>query len=476
MQLADPIPSFVDGDLIPLGAVAKDFVRPADGARVGQILEAGEKGVALAVAAASGAFRALQHNPVHKRVELLQAAAHALEGAIEEVAEIICNDVGKPMRIARFEVKRGVEFTRNCAAVVSQLGGEILPLDAAANAADCIGMVRRVPYGVVAAITPFNAPVNLLLQKVAPAIAAGNAIVVKPAIPGLRTASRIAALFSAAGWPKGLFNVVSGDRETAAALVRHSDVRAVTFTGGTAGGDALARLAGAKKFVAELGSNAANIVFADADLSAAATKIASAGFEASGQQCISAQRILVEHSVHDAFVEALVGATQKLKVGPADDPATDIGPMVDEASAARVMDMFKDALARGGKAILIPERKGALVSPAILAEVPRDARLWREEAFGPIVVIVDFKSTDEAIALANDSAFGLQGAVFTSNLSTALRVARDFDVGSLWINEASRFRLDSYPFGGVKNSGFGREGLRYAIEELSQLKFIGIRP
>jgi acyl-CoA reductase-like NAD-dependent aldehyde dehydrogenase len=467
--------SFIGGTLLLLGRESQEFFRPSDGVCLGNLREAGTLGVAAAVVAAKPAERAARHFSLHERVELLNIAASALEAASEEIAQLVCEDVGKPIRIARFETRRGAEFLRNCAAVVSQLSGNMVPVDAAAGGAGCIGFVRHIPYGIVAAIVPFNAPVNLLLQKVAPAIGAGNVVIAKPASPGLRTALRVAELFSKAGWPNGMFNVLSGDRETAAALVTHPDVRAVSFTGGTAGGEALARLAGAKKFMAELGSNAANIVFADADIQAAATKIASAGFEASGQQCISAQRVIIQMSAYKPFLKLFIAAATALKVGPAGDPATDIGPMVSAVSADRVMAMYQDACDHGAKVLLTPRRHGAIVSPAILANVPRSARLWREEVFGPMVVVSTFETEDEALELANDSEFGLQGAVFTRNLETVFRFAREFDVGSLWINEASRFRLDMYPFGGVKNSGVGREGLRYAIEELSQLKFIGIR-
>ena len=351
----------------------------------------------------------------------------------------------------------------------------MLPLDVTAAGAGHFGYTRHVPYGVVAGITPFNAPVNLLVQKVAPAIAAGNAVIAKPAPAGTRTALRLARLFQDAGWPKGLFTVLTGDKETALALASHPTVRAVSFTGGTTAGDALARAAGAKKFVAELGSNAANVVLADADIQEAAQKIAAAAFEASGQQCISAQRVLVEKPVFDAFMQSFAAAASKLKVGRADDPATDVGPMVSRAAAERVMAMCEDAIASGATYALEPQHADALVSPGILLNVPRTARLWREEVFGPMAIVVPFEGVADGLAFANDSPFGLQGAVFTSNLRSAFQFADQFDVGALWINEASRFRLDIYPFGGMKQSGVGQEGLRYAIEEFSQVKFIGIR-
>ncbi len=263
------------------------------------------------------------------------------------MAKLICEDVGKPIKAANFEANRGCDFLEACIAAVSQLRGEVLPLDAVATGRGLTGFTKRVPYGVVGGITPFNAPVNLLLQKVAPAVAVGNAIVVKPALSGSRVATRMAELFLKAGWPEGLFNVVTGDRETALALAAHPDVDAgVVHRRTRRPSNDLVRAAGAKKFLAELGSNAANIVLADADLKFAATRIASAGFEASGQQCISAQRVLVQRSVLDEFLSLFVSAAKAMKVGPATDPATDVGPMVHLAAAQRVMSMVEDALAK----------------------------------------------------------------------------------------------------------------------------------
>ena len=471
---------FTASSFIPDASVAAasytEFTRPQDGRVIGRIAEGGPEGVDAAVTSAGEAFRAHRKTPLATRVAWLKAAAKAIRDHAAELADLICEDVGKPIRMARFEANRGAEFIEACAAAAPHLKGEVLSLDAAAAGAGLIGMTRRVPFGVVAGITPFNAPVNLLVQKVAPAIAVGNAIVVKPAFAGTRVALRLAELFVEAGWPKGLFNVVTGDKDTAIALASHPGVAAISFTGGTAAGNDLVRAAGARKFLAELGSNAANIVLADADLPLAASRIASAGFEASGQQCISAQRVLVDRAVIEQFMPLFVAAARALKVGQASDAATDVGPMVHAGAAGRVMGMVADAVKRGARLVLAPERDGATVSPGILTEVTRDSRLWNEEVFGPIVVVTAFDGADQAIELANDSEFGLQGAVFTRSLAHAMRFADEMEVGSLWINEASRFRLDMYPFGGVKQSGIGREGVEYAMEELSQIKFIGIRP
>ena len=470
------ISSFLGGEPAPAGAGTFNLIDPQSLKPIGAIVEAGEAGVAAAVQLAKAAFEANRKAPVHQRVKWLRDGAAALRKAVDEIAPVISQDVGKPIRVCRGEIARGAEFIEAVAACLPQMNGEVLPLDATAPGDGHFGFTRRIPYGIVAGIIPFNGPINLLVQKVAPAVAAGNAIITKPHPAGTRTALKLAELFQAAGWPKGLFTVLTGDKTSAAALVAHPDVRCVSFTGGTAGGDALAKLAGAKKFVAELGSNAANIVMADADIADAARKIAGAAFEASGQQCISAQRVLVEKPVLERFTEAFVTAAKALNVGRADDPKTDVGPMVSAAAADRVMGMCEDAVKRGASYALKPQRDGATVSPGILVAVPQAARLWCEEVFGPIAVVTPFSGIEEGLRLANDSAFGLQGALFTSNLRSAFRFAEDFDVGCLWVNEPSRFRVDVYPFGGVKSSGVGREGIRYAIEEMSQLKFIGIKP
>jgi acyl-CoA reductase-like NAD-dependent aldehyde dehydrogenase len=466
--------SFIDGKIAENVLSAFDLITPQDGKVIGRIAEAGQAGVDKAVEAASAAFAKHRKQPTHVRIGWLRAAAKALLEAADDVAATICTDIGKPIRMASFEVRRGAEFLEATAAALTQLGAETVPLDVTAAGAGHFGFVRHIPYGVVAGITPFNAPVNLLVQKVAPAIAAGNAIVVKPAPAGTRTALKLAKLFQDAGWPPNLFTVVTGDKETATALAAHDGVRAVSFTGSTRGGEALARAAGAKKFLAELGSNAANIVLDDADVAAAAKKIASAAFEASGQQCISAQRVLVARPRLQGFIDAFVHAASVLNVGEATDPKTDVGPMVSAAAAERVIAICANAIAKGARYALEPSRKGAIVSPGILVNVSSEARLWREEVFGPIALVAGFDRIDDAIALANDSPFGLQGSVFTRDLAAVLRFADDFDVGALWVNEATRFRLDNYPFGGVKHSGVGREGVRYAIEELSQIKFVGM--
>jgi len=469
--------SWIDGkrvDTHPSDA-GFDLVSPLTGNVLYRIVETDKATVDRAVKRAHAAWKLHRRSTIAQRVAWMEALASAFEKDAARITEMIIGTIGKPRRAANFETSRVGAFIRSCIAELLAGRGEVLPLDSAPAGAGHLGFARRVPYGVVAAITPFNAPANLLVQKLAPALATGNAMVVKPHPTGIEVALAFAELAKQAGLPDGLFNVITGDRSAALELAAHPLTAVITLTGGVAAARALSQAAGPKKFCAELGSNAANLVLADANLEDAATKIAAAGFEASGQQCISAQRVIVEQSVFEAFVEKFVTAAKKLKVGDPTDPATDVGTMVSVAAAQRVMALVTDAEQKGARIALKPTLDGAYLSPAIIVAAPDAARVLREEAFGPVVVVQSARDLDDALAQANDSEFGLQGACFTASLDTALKVADEFDCGSIWINEASRFRLDMYPFGGVKDSGFGREGIRYAMEEYSQLKFVGIR-
>src|SRR5437868_5190208 len=366
---------------------------PIDDSIASQMIESDAAVVDAAVKHAHAAFLKHQDTTTAKRVEWLLAAADAIDKIEGELVRSLIRFIGKPRRAATFEAKRVGAFLRACAAQAPHLAGEVLPLDVTAAGAGRFGFTTRVPYGVVAAVTPFNGPANLLIQKVAPALAVGNAVVVKPSPPGTEVALLMAEAVKKAGVPDGLFNVVPGGRDTAKLLAAHPLVAVVTVTGSTAAGNELARAAGAKKFVGELGSNAANIVCADADLADAATRIAGAAFEASGQQCISAQRVIVERPVFESFLELFVTAAKKLKVGDPEDPATDVGPMVSAAAADRVEAMIVDAIANVARIVLKPERRGAILTPALVAEATPDARLMREEAFGPVVVVQSVADT-----------------------------------------------------------------------------------
>jgi acyl-CoA reductase-like NAD-dependent aldehyde dehydrogenase len=452
-----------------------EVVAPFDGRTLAQVEQATAEDVDRAVAIAAAAFGDNRRTPGHVRAGWLRAAAADLAAHADQLADAIVAVLGKPVRLASAEVRRAPFLLEHCAEEIARMSGDHLPLDAVVGGEGRWGFTRREPYGVIAAVTPFNAPVNLLLQKVAPALAMGNAVIVKPAPEGALAALQVCEVLSR-HLPPGLLNVVCGGPETATALVSHRTVRAVTLTGGVAAGEAVLASAGIKPVLLELGSNSPNIVCADADLADAAERIAVAAFGASGQQCISAQRVLVDVSVLDAFLEQFVSHSRNLVVGDPADPSTDIGPVVNERARERVLAHIEDAEERGGKVVLDGRRDGLMLGPTVVRDAPRGSRLWREEVFGPVALVCSVADVDEAIERANDSELGLQASCFTSSLATAMRVAEDVRAGVVWINEATRFRLDTYPFGGFGRSGVGREGVRSAMEELSQVKFVGMRP
>lgn len=453
----------------------EDLLSPWDGSLVTRVAMADKATIDAAVANSRAAFLANRSVTPAQRGQWLKDTAAEINKIKDQIADITMRALGKPRRACGFEVGRVGALMTLCAEELLRMEGEVLPLDALAMGAGRFGFTTHHPHGVIAAFTPFNAPSNLLMQKVAPAIAMGNAVVIKPAFEGIGEALLIAECFTRAGVPDGLVNVVACRRDVTGHLVGHPDIAVVTLTGGTAAGHALAKAAGAKPFVGELGGNSANIVCADADIRDAAVRIVPSAFEASGQQCISAQRIIVEESVLDEFIGHFVDAAKALKVGDPTLPDTDVGPMVNAAAADRVEAMVEDAVARGAETPLPLKRDNAIIHPTIVVGPPSDARVVCEEIFGPVAVVIPASDIDDAINIANDSEFGLQSSCFTSSLETAFRMSQELHVGSVWINEGSRFRMDTTPFGGVGSSGYGREGVKYAMEELSYLKFTGIR-
>ncbi|WP_316398227.1 aldehyde dehydrogenase family protein [Bradyrhizobium sp. 33ap4] len=467
------------GTSVSTAASAMDQVFPVKNPHTGgvafNVRPGGPAQLASSVRAAKTAFRTYLRTPAHQRAAWLSGAAAAMERMAAELVEMTIAHIGKPRKAAEMEVNRSVAFVRACATHLHGLKGEMVPVDMVPNGAGVFGFTRRVPYGVVAAVTPFNAPSNLLVQKLAPALITGNAVIIKPCLEGTEIAQAIAKAFIAGGVPEGLVQVLPGDREEALGLAAHPDVDVVTLTGGTAAGDALAKAAGAKRFIGELGGNSPNIVLADADIEDAVRRIVPSSFEASGQQCISTQRIIVEASVFDEFLRRFVDGAKRLKVGDPTLPDTDLGPVVSSCAAARIIAMIDDARGRGCRVETCGELVDCIIPPTIVIDPPVGTRLIREEVFGPVVVVMRARDIDDAIRIANDCEFGLQGSCFTSSLASALRMSEEIHVGSLWINEASRFRLDNYPFGGVGRSGVGREGLPYAFEEYTQPKFTGIR-
>ncbi len=453
-----------------------EFTDPYRHVPVSRVARSGAELVDRAVAAASDAQQAVGSLPAWERAAILRRAATLIEERNESLATTVTRQIGKALKSTRREVGRSAWTLRAAATAAESLQGSVPPTTVSPEGAGLVALALRVPVGVVGAVTPFNAPFNLVMHKVAPAFAAGNAIVVKPASQAALTALDIATLFEDAGAPPGAVNVVPGGRDAVQALLANQDVALFTLTGGTAAGDAIARGAGARRVLLELGGNSPNIVHADADLDIAVRQCATGGFANTGQSCNSVQRIYVHESVADTFVERLVAAARALRVGDPLDPATDIGTLVNEDAAIRVESWLAEARSRGAHVLTGGERRGASISPAVVVDVPEDTRIVCEEVFGPVVVVLPYARLEDAIARANASAFGLQAAVFTTSLSVAMRAATELDAGGVLVNRSTNFRMDHLPYGGVKSSGIGREGPAYAVEEMTTLKLVLFDP
>ncbi|MFC7063625.1 aldehyde dehydrogenase family protein [Halobacillus seohaensis] len=413
--------------------------------------------------------------PAYQRSNILRRTAELLEERKEEFAKTIAKEAGKPLKFSRGEVDRSVQVLRFASEHAKQISSEVIPMDAAVGGENRLGFTKRVPLGVVAAITPFNFPLNLSLHKLAPAIAAGNTIVFKPAEKTPVSAYMLAKLFHEAGLPKGALNLVLGlGEEVGDPLVEHDKVQKITFTGSLPVGRGILKKAGFKKVTLELGSNSPNIIFEDVDTDGVVNDLVKGAFAFSGQVCISAQRIYVHHSKFDNFLKEYVKQTEALSTGDPLQEETDFGPMIDEESAERAKLWIDDAVSKGAKIETGGDLSGTMLTPTILTQVQNDMKVIAEEVFAPIVSVIPFESEEEVIKLSNDSIYGLQAGVFTKDINRALRVADQLEMGGVWINEISTYRQDNHPYGGVKQSGIGREGVKYATEDMTELKFIGI--
>lgn len=449
------------------GETARTVHVPFDNAPFAEVAEAGPAQAAAAVRAATAAARTMREMTRAQRSAILRRTRDLLLAAKEELAVIIASESGKPLREARTEVDRGAATLLFSSEEASRLSGEEVPMDAAANGAGKMAMVIREPLGVIAAITPFNFPLNLSLHKIGPAIAGGNAVVHKPASATPVSALRLARLFAEAGLPPGALNVIPGPGASVGpALVGNEAVAMITFTGSADVGVALRAKAGLQRMTLELGSNSAVIVAADADVEEAARRCALGAFANSGQVCISVQRIFVAETVATAFHEALLAATERLTIGHPLDEATEVSSLVSADDADRVAAWVGEAggtVSRSGR---------ATIAPVVLRDVPDTAKVFADEVFGPVVSANRFRDLDEAIDRVNASAYGLQAGIFTKDLTGAFRAARRVHVGGFLINDVPQFRADQMPYGGVKRSGTGREGPRYAIEEMTERKLI----
>src|SRR5271156_3326611 len=449
---------------------------PGTGELAGVTFRATAEQAEQAIAAAVRAFEITRKMGGFERQRVLRGVAEGIEKHREELARTLALEAGKPLKAARVEVERAMFTFAVAAEEAVRVGGENLPLDWQASTAGRWGIVRRFAMGPIAAITPFNFPINLVAHKLAPAMAAGCTILLKPAPQTPLTALRLAQMIEDAGWPAGALNVLPLSNEDAAQIVADERIKLLSFTGSTAVGWQLKAQAGKKRVVLELGGNAGVIVCADANLDFAAERCAAGGFTYAGQTCISVQRILVEDSVYDRFVGALVPRVQKLKVGDVLDETTDVGPLINEAAARRVAEWIEEAVRGGAQLLCGGQRSGSTVTPAVLANTKPDMRVNCMEIFGPVVTVERFSDYSDALASINRSDFGLQAGLFTRDFVRITRAFETIEVGGLMIGEVPSFRIDHMPYGGVKDSGLGREGLRYAIEEMTEPRLLAINP
>ena len=455
---------------------ALDVVDKFSGERVARTAMADAAAIDQAIAAAYGAREAMAAFPPDARRDVLEHCVRRFEARSEELALALCIEAGKPIRDARGEVTRLIDTFRIAAGEATRIGGEVLELQLSPRTRGYRGMTKRVPIGACSFITPFNFPLNLVAHKVAPAIAAGCPFVLKPAAKTPLGALIIGEVLAETDLPIGAFSIMPCSNEDAAALTSDDRIALLSFTGGLVGWDLKAR-AGRKKVTLELDGNAACIVDADPGrlLEDVVERLVFGAYYQSGQSCISVQRILVHRDLHDALAQKLVAAVKTLKAGDPRDEKTFIGPVIDEDAAKRI-DGWIDAAIRGGaKALVRGKRNGNLLGASLLRDVPRDADLYRKEAFGPVACIEAFDDFDQAIARVNDSDFGLHAGVFTARIDHAMRAWDRIEAGGIVIGDVPSFRVDNMPYGGVKGSGLGREGVRWAIADMTEERLLVIR-
>jgi acyl-CoA reductase-like NAD-dependent aldehyde dehydrogenase len=445
---------------------------PYDQALVALVHRAGPVEIERAIAAAVGAFQATRKLPAWKRAEVLEKISAGIAARRDELARTIALEAGKPIKTARAEVDRAV-FTFKVAAEESKrIYGEIVPLDWLPGNEGREAQVRRVPLGPIVGISPFNFPLNLVAHKVAPALAAGNPIIIRPASQTPVSALKLGEIVLEAGWPEGGFSVLPCATQDAAPLVEDDRIRLLTFTGSPAVGWGLKARAGRKRVTLELGGNAGVIVHHDADLNYAAERVTWGGYSYAGQSCISVQRVYVQAGIYEAFLDSFVPRVQALKVGNPLDDTTDVGPLIDRGAAERVEAWVSEARQGGAQVLAGGTRSGTLWQPTVLAALEPAMRVSCQEVFAPLVGVYRYGDVREAIAAVDSSDFGLQAGLFTNDWNVIRAAFDDIEVGGLMVNDVSTFRIDHMPYGGVKQSGAGREGLRYAMEEMSELKLL----
>jgi len=443
------------------------------GAQIGQVPIADAAAVDRAVRAAHDAFGTWRERPAHERARILARTADLIDEKRDLFAQTIAREAGKALKHATGEVARSIETFRFSAEEAKRLHGETVPMDASASGEQRIGFYLRFPLGVVAAITPFNFPLNLVAHKVGPALAAGNCVVLKPAEETPLTAVLLGQVLTEAGLPPHVFELVHGDGPTTGeSLVTHAVPAKVSFTGSPPVGARILQVAGLKRVTLELGNNSGTIVEPDANLAQAVPRCVLSAFANAGQVCISLQRLYVHEAIAAAFIEAFVAATNALVVGNPLDPATDVGPLISDEAADRAERWIRDAVAQGARLLTGGRREGRLVWPTVLTNTRPDMAVMCQEAFAPLVSIVTYRDYDEALDLLADTPYGLQAGVYTNDVRKAFEAVRRLDMGGVMINDTSIFRVDHMPYGGNRMSGIGREGVRFAVEEMTSLRMV----
>ena len=448
---------------------------PHDGSEVGVAALAGPAEVRAALDANVAAARAAREMPAYARAAALRQVADGLEAARAELARTLALEAGKPISQAKLELDRTMFVFRDAAEEATRIDGQVLPADVVPSAKGRIALTRRFPLAPVVGITPFNFPILLAAHKIAPAMACGATITVKPPPQDPLTTLRLAELVKGSGYPEGAVNITPCHVEVAQILIEDPRVRVITFTGSAKAGWAIRAKAGSKRVLLELGGNAAVIIEPDADLAWAASRCAVGGFTYAGQSCISTQRILVHESVYKTFLDDFLPRVRQLQVGDVLDEKTDVGPMIDQPAAERVERWIGEATAAGAEVALGGTRKGVFLEPTVLLHTTPEMKVNCEEVFAPLVTVTPYQSLNDAIAWANASPYGLQAGVFTTNLQTMFKAHAELDVGAVNGNDIPGFRVDRLPYGGAKASGLGREGVRYAIEEMTERRVLTLK-
>ncbi len=459
-----------------MSSVIREVRSPFDGAVAGEVCQATPADIDEAIAAAASAFKQSRGLASYERSDVLSGTAEALRRRKAELAELITRETGKPITYSRAEVDRSVFTFKTAAEEAARITGEVLPLDLNPGSRGRYAIVRRFPIGPVSAITPFNFPLNLVAHKVAPAIATGNTVVLKPSSNAPLIALLLGRILDECGLPKGCLNIVPCAGSEVSQLVEDERIKAISFTGSPAVGWPLKSRAGRKKVTLELGGNAGVIIEPDADLVLACEKILSGGFANAGQSCIAVQRVYVHRKIFDRFVAELVPKVSTLPAGDPWDDRTVVGPMITEQAARQVEEWVGEAVGAGARVLTGGKRKGTQFAPTVLTSVRPSMKVSCMEVFAPVITVESYEEFAEAVELVNASDFGLQAGVFTSNLHNIHEAYERLEVGGVIINDAPTYRMDHMPYGGVKASGFGREGIRYAMEELTELKLLAVNP